>query len=129
MHKVSMFFLVGSVVLIGLTAYLGFSLLIAKGKVRSTTATIVRIMNTAGKHRFSQEMATAGYTVNGEYYTSVNSIAVSGASKIGDKLQVRYFINKPERLLTKTFNQFIIFMCTTLVFVLSFICLYFYYTK
>ena len=120
--------LLGTILLLVITIYLWWSLFVARGKVRTTTGRIVDICKTAAESHKSVTLAQMDYNAaDGKYYVSENRIYVSRTSKVGDLFPVKYFINKPERLLTKSYGQFIGFLVATFICAVLFI--YFYFFK
>ncbi|MCL2216325.1 MAG: hypothetical protein FWB91_04810 [Defluviitaleaceae bacterium] len=115
MSNESLLFLIGTIILTGVTLFLGVKFLYSRKKVGSTTGTIIDIMETAGKHFASQSVALMGYTIDGKYYTSKNRIGVLRNSKVGDEFEVKYFVNNPELLSTTKFIQVIGFFVATAI--------------
>jgi len=125
MSNESILFLIGTIILAGVTLFLGVKFFYSRRKVRSVTGTVVDIMETAGKHFASQSIALMSYTIDGKFYTSENRINVSRNSKIGDKFEVKYFVDNPELLLTTKYIQVIGFFIATTICALIFIYLHF----
>ena len=115
MNNESLIFLIGTIILTGVTLFLGIKFFYTRKKVRFTTGTIIDITETAGKHFSSQSVALMSYTVDGKYYTSKNRIGVLRNSKVGDEFEVKYFIDNPELLLTTKFIQVVGFFIATII--------------
>ena len=121
MSNESILFLIGTIILAGITLFLGVRNFYARRKTRSTKGAIVDIMETAGKHFVSQSVALRSYTVDGTFYTSKNRIGVLRNAKVGDEFEVKYFINDPETLLTTKPIQVIGFLIATVMCAFFFI--------
>lgn len=119
-----MLLLVGATVLMAITMYWGISLFLVRGRVQSTIGRVIDISKSAGEHFLSQNMAQIGYSVRNEYHVSQNRILVSRMTKTGDEMQIKYYTQKPDKLFTKTFIQFVCFLSITLLCLILFFLLY-----
>jgi len=124
MSNESIIFLVGTIILAGVTLFLCIKYFYARGKVRTVIGTIADIGETAGKHFASQCVALVNYTIDGKNYTSKNRIGVVRGSKVGEEVEVKYFIDEPELLFTTKFAQVVGFFVATVVCLGIFIFLY-----
>jgi hypothetical protein len=115
MSNESILLLIGTIILAGVTLFLCVRFLYARRKVRSVKGIIVDVTETAGKHFASQSAALMSYTVDGKYYTSKNRVGVLRNAKAGDELEVKYFIDNPEMLLTTKPVQVVGFLIATVV--------------
>lgn len=114
---------VSLVVLFVYTFYYGVSIQRSKKRVGSTTGTIHNIFKSAGKHYASANMAQVGYSVDGKYYISKKTINTNNATKAGQSLKVKYFLDQPDRVFTKTAARFFILLAATIICILIYVCL------
>lgn len=96
------------------------SLIRNKNKVRGIKAEIIDIQFVAPESMKirNSKLATARYYINGKMYVSENRVIVPMYREIGDSIEVKYFIDNPCLLYTRTVNRFFIAM---LIGIISFI--------
>lgn len=95
------------------------SLFIDRDKVKETKGSIVNIRFVLPEimlHR-NAKIATFEYFVDGRRYISKNSIKMPLSANIGDIIDIKYYIDNPRILYTKTKMHFYLSILT------SFICL------
>ena len=90
----------------------GVSLAIKRGKVGSTTGTITDISRALEKsmHFANSKWAAFSYHVDGQYYLSENRVAVPMTAELGDRRKIRYLLDKPQELYSRSLVRFIILL-------------------
>lgn len=97
---------------------------INKNKIKHINGIIIKVRTavpeTVKKH--NSKWATISYEVDGKTIISRNEIQVSMYDKIGDRIQIAYFINNPEKLFTATLEKsFIFFLAAVILLVVGII--------
>lgn len=96
----------------------GISLAIMGGKTKMVTGTIVDIRFTSAETMkvYNSKWALISYFINGEEYVSENRISVPMSFEVGDQVQVRYVINKPQKLYSRSTKRYIILLLLSFLF-------------
>ena len=95
----------------------GIDIFLNRNKVRETKGRIIDfefVLPEAMMHR-NAKIVTFEYYVDGKRYISKNSKRMSLTANIGDVMDIKYFINDPGMLYTKTEVQFYLSMFVSLI--------------
>ena len=93
----------------------GVSLTIASRKLQTSIGTIVEIKLLNLRTIYKTKWATVNYHIDGNEYLSENRISVPIYSEVGDQVQVKYLIDQPRKLYSKSIKRFIIIMFASVV--------------
>ncbi len=99
----------------------GVSITTSSNKLKISIGTIVEIRLLNPSTVYKTKWASVCYKVDGEEYISENRITVPMYAEVGDKIQVKYLIDKPQKLYSRSIKRFIIVM------IVSFVCFVFGY--
>ena len=119
-----LFFVIAGLLVLLYAIYQLAIVIINKNKIKHIDGIIVKVRTavpeTMKKH--NSKWAIVSYEVDGKTITSRNEIQVSMYDKIGDRIQIAYFINNPEKLFTATLEKsFIFFLAAVILLVVGII--------
>jgi hypothetical protein len=104
----------------------GLSLVIMRNKVKPVIGTIVDIKTTNSETMrvVNSKWAHMLYQIDGKDYVSENRIFVPMSAIVGQKMKIKYIIDKPHRLYGKSIKIVLIYLliailCTVLAYLLG----------
>ena len=100
------------------------NLIISKNKIKHTVGTIIDINYVAAKTMkvYNSKWATMSYYIDNQYYESINKLQVSMNVQVGEQLKIKYYIDNPSMLYTRSMKAPITMMIVaTICIILSII--------
>lgn len=98
----------------------GIQIVFMTNRTTETQATIVetKFANSNGTKFRNSKWALVSYTVGNNTVVSENRIQVSMYAKVGEKIQVRYYKNYPQRIATFSFKKLAIGILVVAIFII-----------
>ncbi len=98
----------------------GIQILFMTSRTKETQATIVetKFANSNGTKFRNSNWALVSYKVGVNTVVSNSRIQIPMETKVGEKIQVRYYKNSPERIATFSINKFVIGILVAIIFVI-----------
>jgi len=103
----SIIFYIASAILGVISIIEGISLEKTKGKIRVASRRIVSVhcLSNEAMKVYNSKWATMSYFVNGKEYISENRIQVPMSADIGDYIEVKYLMDKPQILYSRSYKR------------------------
>lgn len=97
MNSEILFFLIAGITSMLFAIYEFFYIVTSRGKTAKTEGNAVDIQ-VVDQGRCKGKRARFSYQINGVFYTSENSLKIPMTAQTGYRMEVRYFINRPQFL-------------------------------
>lgn len=115
-----MLFLMAAATLFVVSVIEGLSLINNYRKVKTVLGTIVDIELVAPEAMKirNSKWATMSYSIDGKEYISKNRIVVPMYSEVGEKRKIKYFIDEPQKLYSKSIKRFLLIFLGAVLFMI-----------
>ena len=97
MNSEILFFIIAGIASALFAIYEFFYIITSRGKTAKTEGTAVDIQ-VVDQGRCKGKRARFSYQINGTFYTSENSLKIPMTAQTGYRMEVRYFVDRPQSL-------------------------------